>query len=222
MKNKKTYYQIILDKSGSMYDCILTTVQGFNEQIQMIKKTSKKFPEQELLVSLTTFNHEIDFDIEFEKPSNVHEMTSEFEKNEYRGKIPYYPSGTTSLYDAIGLSVRKIQQLAKEEIERDEASVVVVIITDGHENSSSEFTYNQIQHMIKNLENSGNWTFSYLSNTPDAVNYAQSMNIKRENAMRYDKTVMRSTHSNLSHSIDGYMSSKERYLKEWKLKNNNK
>ena len=56
-----------------------------------------------LLVSLTTFNHEIDFDIEFEKPSNVHEMTSEFEKNEYGNKIPYYPSGTTSLYDAIGL-----------------------------------------------------------------------------------------------------------------------
>ena len=179
MKNKKTYYQIILDKSGSMYDCILTTVQGFNEQIQMIKKTSEKFAEQELLVSLTTFNHEIDFDIELEKPINVHEMTSEFEKHEYGNKIGYYPSGTTSLYDAIGLSVRKIQQVAKEEIERDEASVVVVIITDGHENSSSEFTYNQIQHMIKNLENSGNWTFSYLSNTPDAVNYAQSMNIKR-------------------------------------------
>ena len=222
MKNKKTYYQIILDKSGSMYDCILTTVQGFNEQIQMIKKTSKKFPKQELLVSLTTFNEEIDFDIEAERAGLIPEMTSEFEKNEYRGKIPYYPSGTTSLYDAIGLSVRKIQQLAKKEIERDEASVVVVIITDGHENSSSEFTYNQIQHMIKNLENSENWTFSYLSNTPDAVSYAQSMNIKRENAMRYDKTVMRSTHSNLSHSIVGYMSSKERYLKEWKLKNNNK
>ena len=70
MKNKKTYYQIILDKSGSMYDCILTTVQGFNEQIQMIKKTSEKFAEQELLVSLTTFNHEIDFDIELEKNKN--------------------------------------------------------------------------------------------------------------------------------------------------------
>ncbi len=222
MKNKKTYYQIILDKSGSMYDCILTTIQGFNEQIQMIKNTSKKFPEQELLVSLTTFNHEIDFDIEFKKPSNVNEMTSDIKKNEHENKILYYPNGTTSLYDAIGLSVRKIEKIAKEEIKNNKASVVVVIITDGHENSSLEFTYNQIQHMIKNLENSGNWTFSYLSNTPDAINYAERMNIKRENAMMYDKTVMRATHSNLSHSIDGYMASKERYLKEWKLKKNNK
>ena len=64
VKNKKTYYQLILDKSGSMQDSVDTTVSGFNEQMQMIKTLKKKFPEQEFLVSLTTFNQDVSFDIE--------------------------------------------------------------------------------------------------------------------------------------------------------------
>tara|TARA_B100000683_G_scaffold107984_1_gene106315 strand:+ start:212 stop:400 length:189 start_codon:yes stop_codon:yes gene_type:complete len=47
-KNKKTYYQLILDKSGSMSDCVQSTINGFNEQMQMIRSMKKKFPEQEM------------------------------------------------------------------------------------------------------------------------------------------------------------------------------
>ena len=44
LKNKKTYYQLILDKSGSMHDCVNTTINGFNEQMQMIRSLKKKYP----------------------------------------------------------------------------------------------------------------------------------------------------------------------------------
>jgi hypothetical protein len=173
VKNKKTYYQIILDKSGSMCDCIESTVNGFNEQMQMIKSLQKKFSEQEFLVSLTTFNQDVDFDVEFTSPSELKSMTWGNRKKSWYKKfykdVFYFPNGMTALYDAIGKSVQNIQKITKDEIAKDEATVVVVIITDGHENSSTKFTYEQIQSMIKELEKSENWTFSYLSNTPDAI-----------------------------------------------------
>ena len=218
VKNKKTYYQIILDKSGSMSDCIESTVNGFNEQMQMIKSLQAKFPDQEVLVSLTTFNQDVDFDVECSKPSALKEMISEQKRsswfNEPTDYVVYSPNGMTSLYDAIGKSVTKIQDIAKKEIEKDEATVVVVIITDGHENSSTEFRYEQIQSMIKELEKSENWTFSYLSNTLNAVDDATRMNIKRENAIRYSKSDMMGTYSDISSSLDSYMEKKMRNIKE--------
>ena len=218
VKNKKTYYQIILDKSGSMSDCIESTVNGFNEQMQMIKSLQAKFPEQEVLVSLTTFNQDVDFDVECSKPSALKEMISEQKRsswfNEPTDYVVYSPNGMTALYDAIGKSVTKIQDIAKKEIEKDEATVVVVIITDGHENSSTEFRYEQIQSMIKELEKSENWTFSYLSNTLNAVDDATRMNIKRENAIRYSKSDMMGTYSDISSSLDSYMEKKMRNIKE--------
>jgi hypothetical protein len=36
MKNKKTYYLLILDKSGSMQSCVNETIGGFNEQLLII------------------------------------------------------------------------------------------------------------------------------------------------------------------------------------------
>ena len=120
----------------------------------------------------------------------------------------------TALYDAIGKSVNKIQDIAQKEIEKDEATVVVVIITDGHENSSTKFSYEQIQSMIKELEKSDNWTFSYLSNTPDAIDYATSMSIKRENSFRYNKSDMMNTQGYMANSLDSYMEKKMRNIKE--------
>ena len=53
IKNKKTYYQIILDKSGSMTDCIDSTINGFNEQMQMIKSLQYKFPDSMIQTPFT-------------------------------------------------------------------------------------------------------------------------------------------------------------------------
>ena len=219
-KNKKTYYQLILDKSGSMSDCVQSTINGFNEQMQMIRSMKKKFPEQEFVVSLTTFNHEIDFDIDMQDPDNVKELVSAYDNNSWlieNNKIIYETSGMTALYDAIGMSVKKIQKQAKKEIAEDLATAVVVIITDGHENSSERYTYKKIQSMIKELEQSDNWTFSYLSNTPDAVEYAEKMNIKKENAIMYCKETVDHDYNDIVMSMDKYFSLKQDDVKEKKF-----
>lgn len=176
MKNKKTYYLVILDKSGSMSNCIDGTQKGFNAQIDMIRSIRHKFPEQEVYVSFTQFNDQVEqlahmkqaIDVPHLNPSN------------------YRPQGSTALYDAIGVSVAKLQQEISNEIIKNEASAVVVILTDGYENSSKIYNQTQIQHLIKELEATEKWSFSFMSSTPDAVEIASSMNIKAENSMCFD------------------------------------
>lgn len=218
VKNKKTYYQIILDKSGSMCDCVLETINGFNEQMQMIKGLQDKFPEQEILVSLTTFNDEIFFDVECAKPSELKEMKAEHMINSWfvnsDDRIIYKPSGLTSLYDAIGESVKKIRKLSDKEVSEDKATVIVVIITDGYENSSQIYNYSQIKSMIKELEESDNWTFTYLSNTIDAVQNATELNINSSNSFVYNKSYMANLYDDMGASFDSYLSKKSNNIKE--------
>jgi hypothetical protein len=51
MKKQKTIYHILVDKSGSMSDCIDQTINGFNEQIAKIKDLEHEFPEQLMTVT---------------------------------------------------------------------------------------------------------------------------------------------------------------------------
>jgi hypothetical protein len=56
MKNKKTLYHFVLDKSGSMFNCIESTVNGYNAQLETIQKLQQEYPEQQFLVSLTIYS----------------------------------------------------------------------------------------------------------------------------------------------------------------------
>ena len=48
MKKQKTLYHLVLDRSGSMSDCISQTIDGFNEQIINIQQLEENFPEEQL------------------------------------------------------------------------------------------------------------------------------------------------------------------------------
>jgi len=219
MKNKKTYYLLILDKSGSMGSVINETVNGFNEQVQLIKDLQYKYPEQKIFVSLVTFNNEISEDMLFANAGEIKELKQVdfYSRNkkipdEY-GTVTYAPRGMTALYDAIGKSVKKLKKRIKHEIKNDEATAVVVILTDGHENSSKKYTYKDIRKMIGKLEKSDNWTFSYLGATPDAVDIAKSLNIKKHNSMSFVKEDMKGAFAAYNRSVNAYIDKKSRGIK---------
>ena len=219
MKNKKTYYLLILDKSGSMEHVIEETSAGFNEQAQLIRSLKGKYPEQEIFVSLTTFNHEVHEDMFIKSVDNLKELVPVHRHNTNRNKVPgnntisYTPQGMTALYDAIGISVKKLKKEIKKEIKNDEATAVVVILTDGHENSSVKYSYEDVRKMIGKLEESENWTFSYLGATPDAVEIANSLNIKKHNSMSFVKEEMAGAFNVYSKSMNAYMDSKSMGIK---------
>ena len=215
LKNKKTYYQLILDRSGSMGSCAEEAVSGFNEQVQQIKLLQEKYPEQEFLVSLTTFNHSISMDIDRQRAAEIKELYVSFIESHVSNKdaIAYVPDGMTALYDAIGQSVNHLENVIGEEVARDEATAVVVIITDGWENSSREYSYKEVQRLIGRLEKTNDWTFSYLGATPDAVNIAVNLNIMPYNAMCFNKKTFKKTYQNLNANLDDYARDKQAYRK---------
>jgi uncharacterized protein YegL len=198
MKNKKTYYLLILDRSGSMQDCAGETISGFNEQIQMISDLQKRHPEQEFRVSLTVFNHMVEHAFETVDIHHVKELSHH----------NYIPGGSTALLDAIGGSVIRLKHAINDEIERDEATAVVVILTDGYENASKEFSFERVSKMIKELEKSDSWTFSFLGTMYDSIETANKMNIRSENSVIYDKKFMHETYKNLATSMEEYIDAK--------------
>jgi len=176
MKKSNTFYHIILDQSGSMSDCINQTLKGLADQRKEILAIANEFPEQEIRVGLTVFDHNVEL-----KYSNL-SVTELSRMNSFR----YQPNGLTALLDAIGMSVAATERLMVNEGD----SAVIIILTDGYENASKEYSHEQIKELIQAKEETGKWSFTYLGATLDAVEIAKSMNIKAENSFAFEKKNM--------------------------------
>ena len=191
MKNKKTLYHFIVDKSGSMCGMEQQTIDGFNTQLEEIQELKNKMPEQEFICSLTFFNSTI-HDILLNEP--VKEL-------EPLNRTIYQPDGMTALLDAVGTSITQIEKTHKNQLENNEMSVVMVIITDGYENASRYFDYHEISKIIGRLDETGKWTFSFLGADFDAIHTSKMMNIRKENVMNFSKGKYKNMMYDLKESI---------------------
>lgn len=81
------------------------------------------------------------------------------------GEIDLIPRGGTPLLDAIGQGVAHFKKSLGEQ---KPDQIVVMIITDGHENASREFKRETIKALIQEHENDHGWTFLYLGANVDA------------------------------------------------------
>ena len=131
MRKQKTIYHLIVDKSGSMSSCIENTIIGFNEQVTKIMQMEKEFPEQDMTIGLTTFNHEVYHNFFQTQPAKVQKLT----ENTYR------PDGGTALLDAIGITVERMENKDFVNAQEFLTTFVVVILTDGFENSSGRYPH---------------------------------------------------------------------------------
>lgn len=127
----------VLDKSGSMTQCSDSVISGFNEFVQ----NQKSDRTVDMKTTLITFSDNVDVVYDKKPISEVKLLTKE----------NYCPNGMTALNDAIGKA-----------LEGNEKSLVV-IITDGEENSSKKYTHTRIQEMIKQKADE-DWKFIYLCN----------------------------------------------------------
>ncbi len=199
MQKQKTIYHLVVDKSGSMSDCIEQTISGFNEQVIKICALQNEYPDQEITIGLTTFNDEVHHHF-FQSPPEL------VKKLHYES---YMPNGTTALLDAIGMTVNIIEKEIINHSKESNTTVVIVIITDGHENSSKEFNLADIKKKISRLEETSQWTFSFLGATIDAVDVAKEMSIKSRNSFVFSKANMKAgLFDRLSSSMENYMSKK--------------
>jgi len=171
MNAELTELVFILDRSGSMNGLEADTIGGFNGMLEKQKAEGEK-------VNVTTvlFDDEVEvihdrFPIDIIKP-----LTSE----------DYYVRGCTALLDAVGESIKKIENVQKHLPEEHQAGKVIFIITtDGHENSSVEFNYPEIKRMIEAKKEIG-WDFLFLGANIDAGAEAEKIGIARNRSVTYE------------------------------------
>ena len=200
MKTQRTIYHLIVDKSGSMSDCIEATINGFNEQINRIRSIATEFPEQDIRVGFTVFNFSIDMPAVAEDLNTIPRLT----------RSNYVPSGSTALYDAIGKTTMQLEEFTDHHSDLP-VTYVVVVLTDGYENASQMFTLHNIRSMISRLEATGRWTFSFIGATLDAVAVAEQMSFKTQNSFSFEKREMNAAvWHKLSDSMEHYLHKKRK------------
>lgn len=103
----------------------------------------------------------------------------------------YQPRGMTALYDAIAKTVTDLDSALRER-EAEHEKCLVVIMTDGLENSSREYGGAQgrarLLELVTSYEARGNWTFVYLGANVDAYAEASAIGIAAGNTASYAVT----------------------------------
>ena len=175
-ENKKEEIQsrviIVLDKSGSMSSCRKEAIKAFNDQIDILKNSPDNVKPK---ISLLTFNSEVGEPIY--KNIDVKQASCLKEKD-------YIPSGGTAMLDGVGEAVSFLNSL--EEADDDNTAFLVIIISDGEENSSKLFGYEEISNLINGRQKTGKWTFSYLgANGLDLSEVNEKMSISKGNIQMF-------------------------------------
>lgn len=180
MKNA-TYIALVVDRSGSIRS-VLEQMQSACDEF--IKAQKEAEGECSLLLA--------DFDTQY--------------REIYHGpiaKAPKYtiePLGGTALHDAVGRTINSlgIELAAMPESERPD-KIMVVIITDGEENSSREFSGDQVRQMVQHQTEKYGWNFDYLGANQDAILVGASMGILAENSLTF--CASNAGLSNVTHSL---------------------
>ena len=173
------YNLIILDKSGSMSSIARAAIAGFNETVGGIRSAQERFAEtQEHFVSLMIFcNCEKRLVYDKVPVANVKELTSK----EYR------PCCCTPLYDAMGISINNLFNEIKD---KEDATAVVTVITDGLENASKEYSGPAIKALVERMKEEEGWNFAYIGTNQDVKATSSSLNIDNYMAFADDEAGM--------------------------------
>ncbi|WP_137725890.1 vWA domain-containing protein [Prescottella subtropica] len=124
------------------------------------------------------------------------------------GEVPeldLQPRGGTALLDAMGTLVTGLSAdiAALPENERP-GTVIVAIMTDGHENASREWTHPAIKALVEMQTAQFDWQFLYLGADQDAIEVGSRIGVKREQSVTYSKGKSREAMAAASANIRGY------------------
>lgn len=146
MKANYIHVCFVIDKSGSMLSSIKDVEGGFKRIIE----EQKQVKDGECSISLYTFNNEIE-EVYLGKP--IDEVK----------EIDYHPGGCTAMNDGIGTAIDNVGKWLNAMKEEDKPSKnLIVIMTDGLENASKEYTLQEVKDRIKHQEEKYNWSFMFL------------------------------------------------------------
>src|SRR5262245_60369461 len=119
----------------------------------------------------------------------------------------FVPRGGTALNDAIAAMIMRIGKRAKRS-----TRVLIAILTDGGENSSREFSQDDVMRMVTYRRNTYDWQFIFIG-PEEALSYALSIGIPKSNVVAFDADPagMRQIMDRLSKSMRAYQLGDRRY-----------
>jgi hypothetical protein len=161
----------VLDRSGSMSSMADDAEGGMNQYV--------KDRQDEPFDTRFTF---IRFD-------NEYEVVYDAVPVDEVGEIKVEPRGATALLDAVGRAINETKTRigAMSEDQRPK-KVLFVILTDGYENASREFSRDTVKEMIKTQTDDHNWSFVFLGANQDAFAEAGGLGVMRGNAINFTGT----------------------------------
>lgn len=162
MKDKLVHVCFVIDSSGSMSGSEKDVIGGFNKTIA----EQKAVKDGDCIVSLYEFDSRVK---KVYLGKNLDEV----------GDFNYKVGGMTRLYDGIGTAVDEVGKWLSDMDESERPSKnIVVIITDGGENSSTEYRLKDIREKIKEQTEKYSWDFVYLGNDLSDAKDANDIGIK--------------------------------------------
>lgn len=190
-----THITLILDRSGSMSDIQDDVIGGVNAFFADQRATGHP-----ITATLIQFDSQDPYEV--------------IADNVTLDKVPtltpqiYQPRAATPLLDAIGIGIhRHSKHLDSIQPEAKPADIVFVIVTDGQENSSREFTRAHITDLLKAKEDAG-WKFIFLSSDLSAVREARDFAVREARSARFDKSKTLASFSRMSSKIADFNASK--------------
>lgn len=174
METQSTEVIFILDRSGSMSGLESDTIGGYNGFLQRQQEDPGE-------TRITT----VLFDDQYELLHDsipVKTVTRLTEKE-------YFTRGSTAFLDAIGRTITTVAQRLDDQADlHPSVKVIMVITTDGYENSSREYNLRQVQALIKAKMETHQWEFIFLGADIAAEDIADTLGIARDRAVRYKKS----------------------------------
>jgi len=163
-----TLIAALLDRSGSMEDCKRATETGFDELINQ-----QRGEPGHAVVTLSQFDNIYE---------NVYANTPIAEV----GPLNLLPRNTTAMLDAIGRFVTEIgEHLAGLQDADRPGMVICLIMTDGHENASQEWSWDAVNALITQQREKYNWRFLFLGANIDAIEVGGRIGVPQAMAMTY-------------------------------------
>lgn len=170
-KPNSTFIGIVIDRSGSMSGLRTDVIGGFNQFLA----DQKKIPGY-ARVTMTQFDHEYKVLYSNVSITEVQPLTPE----------TYEPRGSTALLDAVGRTVNSIGAHLASLKESDRPNqVIMLIMTDGEENSSVEFNLDQIKSMIEHQRSKYQWEFVFIGANQDSFASASALGMNANNSYTY-------------------------------------
>lgn len=163
-----THLALIADRSGSMW----SIEQDMNGAIHELL-TTQDAEEGTLKVDIVTFDNLVETVLEDGAAKDVQHPVIRHR-------------GSTSLNDAIGQTVAKLgERLALKPEDERPGKVILVIVTDGGENSSQEYTTEAVKKLVEQQQKDYSWEFVFLGANIDAFSVAGGYGISKGSTLQY-------------------------------------